>query len=101
MVVRRTNEIGVRMALGAQRSNILEMVIRDGWKMALLGVAIGVPLSLAACKLIEAQIYGISARDPLSLAVGVAVVLSIALIVGLLPAWRASRVDPIFALKYE
>lgn len=101
MVARRTNEIGVRMALGAQRSNILEMVMRDGWKMALLGVAMGVPLTLAAAKLIESRVYGISPRDPLSLALGAALVLSIALIVGLLPAWRASRVDPMVALKYE
>jgi ABC-type antimicrobial peptide transport system permease subunit len=101
MVARRTNEIGVRMALGAQRANILEMVMRDGWKMALLGIAMGVPLTLAAAKLVESRVYGISPRDPLSLALGAALVLSIALIVGLLPAWRASRVDPMVALKYE
>ena len=101
MVVRRTGEIGVRMALGAQRGNILEMILRDGWKMAIAGVLAGVPLAMAGVKVVESRIYGVPARDPLSLAIAVAAVLLMALCVGALPAVRASRLDPMVALKHE
>ena len=100
-VARRTNEIGIRMALGARAGNIAWMVLRETLYLVLAGLVIGVPAALVGAKLISAQLFGLKPTDPLTL-VGAAVVLTIvALLAGYLPARRASRVNPLNALRYE
>jgi predicted permease len=100
-VARRTNEIGIRMALGARGGNIAWMVLRETLYLVLAGLVIGVPAALVGAKLISAQLFGLKATDPLTL-IGASVVLTIvALLAGYLPARRASRVNPLSALRYE
>jgi putative ABC transport system permease protein len=100
-VTRRTQEIGVRMALGAQRSDVLRLVVGEGAHMAALGVVIGVAASLAITHLMSSLLFGINATDPLTF-VGVAVLLSlVALLACYIPARRAMKVDPMVALRYE
>jgi predicted permease len=100
-VARRTNEIGVRMALGAQRGNILWMVLRDTLALLLFGLAIGIPAAFGASHFISSQLYGIRSTDVFSFSLGVAVLAAVTVIAGYLPARRASKVDPIVALHYE
>ena len=100
-VEQRSHEIGIRMALGAKPDDVVRMIVRDGMKLALLGLAIGLAGSLIAMKYLESQLYGIKARDPLtfvSVAVGLALV---ALAACYIPARRATKVDPLSALRYE
>jgi predicted permease len=100
-VARRTNEIGIRMALGAERAKILRMVLREGMALAGLGIIIGVPAALAASRLITNILYGLKPTDPLTIASATAVLAAVAFLAGYLPAQRASRVDPMVALRYE
>jgi ABC-type antimicrobial peptide transport system permease subunit len=100
-VARRTNEIGIRMALGARGGNIAMMILKETLYLVVAGLVIGVPAALIGAKLISAQLFGLKAADPLTL-VGASVVLTIvALLAGYLPARRASRVNPLSALRYE
>jgi putative ABC transport system permease protein len=101
VVSQRTHEIGIRMALGAQRSDVLRLMLGDGMKMTLIGVAIGVLAALLVTRLMQNMLFGVSAADPLTFA-AVAVILSgVALLACYLPTRRAMRVDPIVALRYE
>jgi predicted permease len=100
-VTRRTQEIGIRMALGAQRSDVLRMVVGEGARLALLGVAIGIAASFAITRLLSSLLFGVSATDPITFA-SVAVLLSVvALLASYIPARRAMRLDPNIALHYE
>jgi predicted permease len=100
-VARRTSEIGIRMALGARGGNIALMILRETLYLVLAGLVIGVPAALIGAKLISAQLFGLSPTDPLTL-IGAAVVLTVvAMLAGYLPARRASRVNPLNALRYE
>jgi putative ABC transport system permease protein len=100
-VTRRTQEIGIRVSLGARRGNILRLVLGEGARMAALGVVIGIGASLVITRLMSSLLFGISATDPLTF-VGVAVLFSVvALFASYIPARRAMRVDPTVALRYE
>ena len=100
-VARRTNEIGIRMALGARGSNIAWMILRETLYLVVAGLVIGVPAALFGARLVAAQLFGMSPTDPLTLAAAAIVLTLVALLAGYLPARRASRVNPLNALRYE
>jgi macrolide transport system ATP-binding/permease protein len=100
-VARRTGEIGIRMALGAQRSGVLWMVLREVAVLAAFGLAIGVPIALAASKLVESFLFGMKPNDPLALTGSVVTLVSAAILAGYLPARHASRIDPMIALRHD
>jgi ABC-type antimicrobial peptide transport system permease subunit len=100
-VVRRTNEIGIRMALGAERRNIIWMVLRDSLVLVIIGIAIGVPTALGAAQLVSTQLFGLGGSDPLTLLISISVLSVVAVFAAYLPARKASRVDPLVALRYE
>ena len=101
LVARRTREIGIRMALGADRAEVVQMVMREvGWMVA-IGIVFGLPASLALGRLIESQLFGLPAYDPLTLALATAALTAASLAAGYIPALRATRVDPVVALRYE
>jgi predicted permease len=97
----RTNEIGIRMALGAQETRILRVVLREAMTLTVLGIAIGVPAALVASRLVASMLYGLKPTDPLTIVSAAAVMAAVALLAAYVPARRASRVDPIVALRYE
>jgi ABC-type antimicrobial peptide transport system permease subunit len=100
-VARRTNEIGIRMALGAQPQEVRRMVLGESMTLVIVGVMVGVALALAASRLVAALLFGIAATDVTTIAVALTVMLSVAALAGYLPARRASRVDPMVALHDE
>src|SRR5262245_16478167 len=104
-VVRRTAEIGVRMALGARRPAVVGLVLREAAAMAALGVAIGIPAALAASRLshrvLNDLLFGLGPNDPRALLTAAAILVLVVMLAGYLPARRASRVDPIVALRCE
>jgi predicted permease len=100
-VARRTGEIGIRMALGARRGNVVWMVLRDVIVLAAVGLAISVPAALGTSKFVESFLYGMKPNDPLAIAIAVAILLGAALVAGYVPARRASRIDPMVALRHE
>ena len=100
-VARRTSEFGVRMALGATRVNMLALVLRGAMLQLAIGLAIGVPIALAGGRLLASQLYGVKSYDPIILGAAVLVLAACAAVAGLVPARRATKVDPIVALRYE
>lgn len=101
MVSRRTNEIGIRMALGASRAEVSWRVLREAMVWVVAGVALGLPVTLEGGRLVEKMLYGMSGTDPLSLTVACVVLAAAGITAGYLPARRAARVDPMVALRYE
>ena len=101
VVSRRTNEIGIRMALGAARKQVRWLVLREVLVLVAIGSAIGVPAALLSSRLVASMLFGLSAIDTASLLAAVVIMLLIAALAGYLPARRASRVDPMVALRYE
>ena len=100
-VTRCTREIGIRMALGAQRRNIMQLVLRQALVLCLAGIVLGVLCSLAASRLLSTMLYGVSPNDTLSVTGASLALLFIGLIAGYFPARRAMRVDPMVALRHE
>ena len=100
-VTQRTNEIGIRVTLGAQPNDVFRTVVGEGLRFALIGIGIGIAAGLLLTRLLQSFLYGISASDPLTF-IGVTIVLlAVALAASFFPARRATRVDPIVALRYE
>jgi putative ABC transport system permease protein len=100
-VTQRTNEIGIRVTLGAQSEDVFRTIVGEGLRLALIGVAVGVVAALAVTRLLQSFLYGISAYDPLTF-VGVAMLLTmVAAAASFFPARRATLVDPMVALRYE
>ncbi|HEY4677323.1 MAG TPA: ABC transporter permease [Candidatus Angelobacter sp.] len=100
-VAGRTREIGVRMALGAQRGSVLKMILREAGTLVLLGVVIGIPSAILASRLFSSMLFGLKGTDPVSMLLVIAVLLAITLVASYIPARRATKVDPMIALRYE
>jgi ABC-type antimicrobial peptide transport system permease subunit len=100
-VSRRTNEIGIRMALGAEARDVMRLVTRESMILMAAGVAIGAVLAIAAGRLVATMLFGLAPTDAIILAVAIAVMVLVSAFAGYLPARRASRVDPMVALHYE
>jgi len=101
VVSRRTREIGIRVAIGAGRSQILRMVLGQGLMLTATGVLIGVVGAVLAARLMQSMLHGVTPRDPLTFAAVAAALMVVAILASLVPALRATRVDPVVALKAE
>jgi predicted permease len=101
MVTRRSREIGIRMALGAMRGNVVWLVMREVVTLVGIGIAVGLPAALALTHLVESQLYGVKADDPAAMALATALLAAVALLAGYIPARRAAGFDPVRVLRYE
>jgi ABC-type antimicrobial peptide transport system permease subunit len=101
IVSRRTREIGIRIALGAERGTVIGMVLREVALLTLVGIGLGVPTAVGLSRLVRSQLFGISPADPVTIGVAAGTLILVALLAGYIPARRASRVQPILALRSE
>jgi putative ABC transport system permease protein len=101
VVTRRTHEVGIRMALGAQVSDVLALILRQGMLLTAIGVVIGLSLAFSFTRLIESQLFGVSATDPLTFTAIALVLIVVAFFACYIPARRATKVDPLVALRYQ
>jgi ABC-type antimicrobial peptide transport system permease subunit len=99
MVAQRTNEIGIRMALGAQPGDVLRLVVGQGMRLVLAGIALGLACSFALSRLMRSLLFDVSPTDPVTFLTVSAILAAVALVAGWLPAIRASRIDPVLALR--
>jgi len=100
-VVRRTREMGIRMALGARSTGVVWLVMRQSLVLVVIGIVVGVPAALLAARYVSTFLFGLSPADPVTVVISTGVLLSVAILAGYLPARRASRIDPMLALRYE
>jgi ABC-type antimicrobial peptide transport system permease subunit len=100
-VSRRTREIGIRMALGAERASVRGMVLREVIVLAAAGILLGLPLAFGLSRLVESELFGLASTDPLTIGTAAAVLMGIAILADYLSARRAMRIDPIVALRFE
>jgi ABC-type antimicrobial peptide transport system permease subunit len=100
-VARRTSEIGIRMALGAERRLIVRMVLGEVLALTAAGLGIGLAAAWASTQFVESFLFGIKRNDPLSVSVSVLVLIAAVSLAGYAPAWKASRIDPMVALRHE
>ena len=101
LVGQRTHELGIRIALGAKRRDVLRLVLNHGMKMALGGVALGLLVALALTRVLTKMVYGVSPTDPATFITLTLLLISVALLACMIPAWRAAKVDPLVALRDE
>jgi putative ABC transport system permease protein len=100
-VNQRTHEIGIRMALGAKRKEVLRLVVRQGMVLAMIGVALGTAGALVLTRFLSSLLYGVGVNDPLTLLSVAGLLSSVAALASFIPAWRAAKIDPMQALRHE
>lgn len=100
-VVQRTNEIGIRMALGAQRRSVLWLLLGQSLKLALIGIGLGLVLAFVVTRFASSLLYGVSASDPVVFGGTALLLVLVALLASYMPARRATRIDPVTALRYD
>jgi ABC-type antimicrobial peptide transport system permease subunit len=100
-VARRTKEIGIHMALGARRRSVIALVLKGARQSLLIGLAIGLPAALGASRWVESMLFGLRPSDPVAIVAAVALLAAVAHLAAYVPALRASRVDPMVALRHE
>jgi ABC-type antimicrobial peptide transport system permease subunit len=100
-VARRTKEMGIRMALGAQRRRVIGMIVKGAVRLVVFGIALGLPAAWAASRWVKSMLFGLTPTDPATIGAAVAILATAALVAAYIPARRASRVDPMTALRHE
>ena len=100
-VARRTSEIGLRMALGAQPATVLRLIFKEVMLLVLAGMAVGIPVALTASRLVSGMLFGVAGNDPWTIGLSSAVLVVVAMLAGYVPARRASRIDPMIALRSD
>ena len=101
LVTQRTSEIGIRLALGATRADVLELVLREGLTVTTVGLGIGICVALASAQLVSSSLYGVTPTDPATFVISTVVLMGVAALACLQPAWSATQVDPHSALQFE
>jgi ABC-type antimicrobial peptide transport system permease subunit len=100
-VSRRTGEIGLRVALGAERGNLMAMILGDALRVVVVGLGVGIPAALAATRLLSSQLQGVRLADPIAVGAALTILLGCAVVAALIPAFRAANTPPLAALRQE